>query len=131
MIEKHTVTDEEILARVPHDETGVEIIPRYNDDISHPNCLVVAPFRKTEHGPTIMATVEHYSENPEPGGFPWTILHVTSKPLELKAAMEAALSFAAKNNIPVIFLNQDGFSTAAEKQQSDTKAIRTGAPIAR
>ena len=131
MIEKPKVTDEGILASVPHDETGVEIIPRYNDDISHPNCLVVAPFRKTEHGPTILATVEHYLENPEPGGFPWTILNVTSTHLELKAAMEAALSFAAENNIPVIFVNQDGFSTAAEKQQTDTKAIRTGAPIAR
>jgi len=36
MIEKPTVTDQEILADVPHDETGVEIIPRYNNDISHP-----------------------------------------------------------------------------------------------
>ena len=131
MIEKPTVTDQKILAAAPHDETGVEIIPRYNDDISHPNCLVVAPFRKTEHGPTIMATVEHYSENPEPGGFPWTILPVTSKSLTLKAAMEAALSFAEDNNIPVIFVNQDGFSTAAEKQQTDTKVLKTGAPIAR
>jgi hypothetical protein len=131
MIEKPTVTDQEILADVPHGETGVEIIPRYSDDISHPNCLVVAPFRKTEHGPTIMATVEHYFENSEPGGFPWTILPVTSEPLTLKAAMETALSFAEHNNIPVIFVNQDGFSTAAEKQQTDTKAIRTGTPTPR
>ncbi len=131
MIEKPTVTDQKILAAASHDETSVEIIPRYNNDISHPNCLVVAPFRKTEHGPTIMATVEHYSENPEPGGFPWTILPVTSESLKLKAAMEAALSFAEDNNIPVIFVNQDGFSTAAEKQQTDTKVLKTGAPIAR
>jgi len=128
MIEKPTVTDQEILADVPHDETGVEIIPRYNNDISHPNCLVVAPFRKTKHGPTIMATVEHYFENSEPGGFPWTILQVTSEPLTLKAAMETALSFAEHNNIPVIFLNQDGFSTDAEKQQTDTKAFKTALP---
>ena len=131
MIEKPTVTDQEILADVQHGETGVEIIPRYNDDISHPNCLVVAPFRKTEHGPTIMATVEHYFENSEPGGFPWTIASVTAEPLVLKAAMEAALSFAEQNNIPVIFVNQDGFSTAAEKKQTDTKAIKTGTPTAR
>ncbi len=131
MIEKPTVADQKIPAAASHDETGVEIIPRYNNDISHPNCLVVAPFRKTEHGPTIMATVEHYSENPEPGVFPWTILTVTSEPLTLRAAMEAALSFAGNNNIPVIFVNQDGFSTAAEKQQTDTKALKIGAPIAR
>ena len=131
MIQNPPVTDQEILADVPHSEIGVEIVPRYNDDISHPNCLVVAPYRKTQHGPTIMATVEHYAENPEPGGFPWTIRPVTREPLALKAAMEAALSFAEDNNIPVIFVNQDGFSTAADKQQTDTKALKTGAPIAR
>ncbi len=131
MGEKLKVPAQDLLADLPHGEIGVEIIPRYHDDISHPNCLVVAPFRKSEHGPTIMATVEHYFENSEPGGFPWTILPVTSEPLTLKAAMEAALSFAEHNNIPVIFVNQDGFSTAAEKQQTDTKALKTGAPIAR
>ncbi len=130
MIEKPTATDRQIQADVPHDEIGVEIIPRYNDDISHPNCLVVAPFRKTEHGPTIMATVEHYRENPESSGFPWSIIAVTKEPLTLKAAMETALSFAEHNNIPVIFLNQDGFSTAAEKQQTDTKALKTLDPSA-
>ena len=121
----------DLLANLPHGEIGVEIIPRYGDDISHPNCLVVAPFRKTEHGPTIMATVEHYFENPEPGGFPWTIKPVTPEPLVLKIAMETALSFAEDNNIPVIFLNQDGFSTEAERQQTDTRALKTGAPTAR
>jgi len=131
MIEKPTFTDQQILADVPQDEIGVEIIPRYNDDISHPNCLVVSPFRKTEHGPTIMATVEHYCANPEPGGFPWTIKPVIPEALVLKAAMEAAVSFAEDNNVPVIFLDQDGFSTASEKQQTDTKALKTGSPIAR
>ena len=131
MIEKPTATDQQILTDVPHDEIGVEIIPRYNNDISHPNCLVVAPFRKTEHGPTIMATVEHYYENPEPGGFPWIIVPITPEPLVLKAAMEAAVSFAENNNIPVIFLDQDGFSTASEREQTDTKALKTGTPIAR
>ncbi len=131
MIEKPGITEDELLSDVPHGELGVEIIPRYNNDISHPNCLVVAPFRKSAHGPTIMATVEHYFENPAPGGFPWAIVPVTREPLVLKAAMEAALSFAEDNNIPVIFLNQDGFSTAAEKQQTDTKALKTGVPSAR
>ncbi len=77
MSEKLEATVDKMLSGVPHDELGVEIIPRYNDEISHPNCLVVAPFRKTAHSPTIMATVEHYLENPEHGGFPWTIVPVT------------------------------------------------------
>jgi hypothetical protein len=130
MSEKPEATADKMLSDVPHGELGVEIIPRYNDEISHPNCLVVAPFRKTAHGPTILATVEHYLENPEPGGFPWTIVPVTREPLVLKAAMEAALSFAEDNSIPVIFLNQDGFSTAAEKQQTDTTVLKTSYPSA-
>ena len=131
MSEKHEMAAKQILSELPRGESSVQIVPRYDDDISHPNCLVVAPFRKTTHGPTIMASVEHYSENPEPSGFPWTIVPVTPEPLVLKAAMEVALRFAESNNVPVIFLNQDGFSTDAEKRQTDTKALKIGVPRAR
>ena len=108
-------------------DTGdVQIIPRYNDDeIMHLNCLIVAPFRKTAYGPRIMATVEHYCKNKDSEVFPWTIVQVTMEAIALKAAMEAALTYAQDNNVPVILLNQDGFSTAAEKQQTDTILIRT------
>lgn len=124
-------TEQDLLSELPEDTTGVQLIPRYDDDISHPNCLVVAPFRQTKHRPTIMATVEHYAENPDPNGFPWTILPVIENPLELKAAVDEAMKFAKANGVPVVFLNQDGFSSADELQQTDTKALKTGAPSAR
>lgn len=113
------------------DTPGVQLVPRYDDDISHPNCLVVAPFRKLRYGSTIMATIEHYRSNPERSGFPWTILSVIERPLELKAAVEEAMKYAAANGIPVVFLNQDGFSSDQELQKTDTKALKTGAPRAR
>ena len=117
--------DHDMLSDLASHTGDIQIIPRYDDDISHPNCLIVAPFRKTEHGPTIMATVEHYLWKKDCAGFPWTIVKVTEEALVLKAAVEAALKYAEDNKIPVIFLNQDGFSTDAEKQQTDTTAIKT------
>jgi hypothetical protein len=105
----------------------VSLIPRYDDAISYPNCLVVDPFRKLAYGKVIMATVEHYFENQNTSGFPWTIIPVLEKPLPLKNAVTAAVSFAEKNNIPVILLNQDGFSSASEKRQTDTQALKTSA----
>ncbi len=116
---------------IPGNSAGsgdVMIIPRYSDDISSSNCLVVAPFRKSERGPTIMATVEHYRANDADSGFPWTILPVVGEALPLKQAMESAVRYAKANGVYAIFVNQDGFSSETEKRQTDTKALRTGAP---
>ena len=124
MSEKPEATVDKMLSDLPSDTGAIKIIPRYDDDISHPNCLIVAPFRKTAHGPTIMATVEHYLWKKDCSGFPWTIVEVTEEPLVLKAAVEAALKYAEDRKITVIFLNQDGFSTDAEKQQTNTIVIK-------
>lgn len=106
----------------------VMIIPRYGDDISSSNCLVVAPFRKSERGPTILATVEHYRANAADTGFPWTILPVVADATPLQRAMDTAISYAKANGVYAIFVNQDGFSSDAEKRQTDTKALKTGTP---
>ena len=71
-----------------------------------------------------MATVEHYYENNESTGFPWTILPVTEKALLLKAAVDKAVAYARANDVPVILLNVDGFSTATERRQTDTKRVK-------
>ncbi len=104
------------------------IIPRYDDDISSSNCLVVAPFRKSERSPTILATVEHYRANDAESGFPWTILPVVAEATPLQQAMDAAISYAKENGVYAIFVNQDGFSSDSEKRQTDTRAMKPGAP---
>ena len=116
---------------IPDKPTGsndVMIIPRYDDDISSSNCLVVAPYRKSERGPTILATVEHYRANDAESGFPWTILPVVSESMPLQQAMDAAIRYAKENGVYAIFVNQDGFSSEAEKRQTDTKSMKTATP---
>ncbi|HEY5624040.1 MAG TPA: hypothetical protein VIV14_09775 [Gammaproteobacteria bacterium] len=107
------------------------VIPRYDDSIPSSNCLVVAPFRKAERTPTIMANIEHYQRNADPVGFPWSIQPVTEEPVLLQDAMEIAMAYARANRVPAIFVNQDGFSSDSEKRQTDTQPLRTGAPRAR
>ena len=124
-------TDQSLLCGLPDDIDWARLIPRYDEGISHPNCIIIAPFRKTSGDPTIMATVEHYAKNANPGGFPWTILPVTQQPLPLRTAVAEAFRFAKTNKIAVIYLNQDGFSSDAELRQTDTKALKTGVPSAR
>ncbi len=110
---------------VPSPDLGdIKLIPRTDDQINHPNCLVVAPYRLSAEGPTIMATVEHYFENKESTGFPWKILQVTEKALLLKAAVDKAVEYAKANDVPVILLNVDGFSSAAERRQTDTERVK-------
>ena len=116
-------TDHEILSDFLSDLGEIQIVPRYDDVITHPNCLVVDPYRDTERGTAIMASVEHYLESKDATEFPWRIVLVTEEPLVLKAAVEAALEYAKDYKVPVIFLNQGGFSTAAEKQQTGTTEI--------
>jgi len=116
--------DHEVLSVLLTDTEGIQIIPRYNEsDIGHPNCLVIAPYRGTEHDTALMANVEHYLERRDSTGFPWEITLLTEDPLRLKAAVDLAVRYAKENNVPVIFLNQDGFSTDAEKQQTGTTEI--------
>ncbi len=110
---------------VPSPDLGdIKLIPRTDDQIDHPNCLVVAPYRLSAEGPTIMATVEHYKEDQESAGFPWKILQVTEEALLLKAAVDVAVEYAKTNDVPVILLNVDGFSTAAERRQTDTIRVK-------
>ncbi len=124
MSENPHAADQEMLSALLSDTGGIEIVPRYDEsDIGHPNCLVVAPYRESAIGSVIMANVEHYRKNEDSSGFPWEIVLITEQPLALKAAVEAALRYAEDNDITVIFLNQGGFSTDEEKQQTGSTAI--------
>ncbi len=124
MSENTHAADQEVLSALLTDTKGIEIIPRYNEsDIGHPNCLVIAPYRDTEHDTALMANVEHYLERQDSTGFPWEITLLTEDPLRLKTAVDVAVRYAKENNVPVIFLNQDGFSTDDEKQQTGTTEI--------
>ena len=124
MSENTHAGDQEVLSALLTDSKGIEIIPRYNEsDIGHPNCLVIAPFLNTEHDTALMANVEHYLERQDSTGFPWEITLLTEDPLRLKAAVDLAVRYAKEKNVPVIFLNQDGFSTDAEKLQTGTTEI--------
>lgn len=114
----------ELPSNASPDAEGIQIIPHHDDQINHPNCLVVAPYRNAANGTAIMANVEHYLENKDPSGFPWKIVPVTKEPLRLKAAVDAAVTYAKDNNVPVILLNQDGFSSPHERRQTDTKIIK-------
>ncbi len=124
MSENTHAADQEVLSALLSETGNVQIIPRYDErDIGHPNCLVVAPYRESAIGSAIMANVEHYRKKEDSSGFPWEIVLITEQPLVLKAAVEAALRYAEDNDISVIFLNQGGFSTDEEKQQTGTTAI--------
>lgn len=124
MSENTHATDHELLSSVLSDTGSIQIIPRYDEsDINHPNCLVVAPFLDPAYGPILFANVEHYLENKSPTGFPWEINLLTDQPLRLKDAVDTALRYAEDNNVPVILINQDGFSTASEREQTGTTEI--------
>ena len=123
MGEKTRATDHEILCDFLPDTEEIQLVPRYDDVITHPNCLVVDPYRDTERGSTIMASVEHYLESRGAAAFPWQIVQVIEEPLVLKAAVDAALEYARNYKVPVIFLNQGSVSTAAERQQTGSTEI--------
>lgn len=124
MSENSHVADSEMISALLSDTEGIQIIPRYDErDISHPNCLVVAPYRDPAYGPVLFANVEHYLESKDPTGFPWEITLLTEEPVRLKAAVDAALKYAKENDVPVILINQDGFSTDEEKEQTGTTEI--------
>ena len=106
--------------------SNVEIVHRSGNEISHSNCLVVAPYRKTANS-QILATIEHYMVNDEPGGFPWKISPVLQDGVPLKEAMERAVQHACENAIPAILVNEHDFSTDVEKQRTDTKILKVSA----
>ena len=123
MGEKTRATDHEILCDFLPDTGKIQIVTRYDDVITHPNCLVVAPYLDPAYGPILFANVEHYLENKNPTGFPWEIILLTDNPLRLKDAVDTAMRYAEDNNVPVILINQDGFSTADEREQTGTTEI--------
>ncbi len=124
MSEDSELDDPEMVSALLSVTEEVQIIPRYDEsDITHPNCLVVAPFRDPSYGPILFANVEHYLESKEATGFPWEITLLTEEPLRLKDAVDAAVDYAEENDVPVILINQDGFSTDEEREQTGTTAI--------
>ena len=116
--------DPQMVSALLSDTEEVQIIPRYDEsDITHPNCLVIAPYRDPSYGPLLFANVEHYLKSTDPTGFPWEIILLTQEPLRLNAAVDLAVKYAEENDVPVILINQDGFSTAEEREQTGTTAI--------
>ena len=107
--------------------SNIKIIHRSDNEISHSNCLVVAPYTEDPDSRQLLATVEHFSENTDPGGFPWKILPVIPQGVSLKEAMDVAVEYAGNNAVPVILVNAHEFSTNAEKQQTDTKVLQVKA----
>ena len=107
---------------------GVTVLPRSGNEIPHPNCLVVEPYREAARGDVLLATVEHYQEVENPAGFPWKIIPVNKEPLAFKDAMELAMAFAKRHAVPVILVNHDGLSSAAERQQTDTAVLNLRGP---
>jgi hypothetical protein len=107
---------------------GVTVMPRSGNEIPHPNCLVVEPYRDTARGGELLASVEHYQEVENPTGFPWKILPINREPMAFKRAMELAMAYAKRQNVPVILVNHDGLSSADERQQTDTVVLNVKAP---
>jgi len=109
---------------------NVTVVPRTGNEIPHPNCLVVEPYRDRAHGDHLMATVEHYIEVENSTGFPWRITPVTNEPLAFKDSMALAMSYAQQHGVPVIVVNHDGMSSDSERQQTDTAVLDLRAPRA-
>lgn len=107
--------------------SNIEIIHRSGNEISHSNCLVVAPYRDNPNSREPLATVEHFSQNGASEAFPWKIVPVVTEGLPLKEAMDVAVQYAGANGVPVVLVNPHDFSTAAEMQQTDTKVLQVKA----
>ena len=107
---------------------GVVVLPRTGMEIPYPNCLVVEPFRDPAWGDELLATIEHFVAVEHPSGFPWNITRVNENTLVLKDAIQEALAYAQRNDVPVILVNHDDLSTADERRQTDTTAINIRVP---
>jgi len=107
---------------------SVVVLPRSGNEIPHPNCLVVEPYTDGARGDQLLASVEHYQEVANPSGFPWKILPVNNEPLAFKDAMNLAMAYAKRQGVPIILVNHEGLSSAAERQQTDTAILNVRAP---
>jgi len=105
----------------------VQVVPRSGNEIPYPNCLVVEPYRDVDCDDNLVASVEHFTETENPSGFPWRIVPVNDDPLPFKKAMELAMAYAQRLNVPVILVNHDSMSSAKERQQTDTTILNLGA----
>jgi len=110
--------------------TGVTVVPRAGNEIPHPNCLVVEPYRDAARGDRLLASVEHYREIENATGFPWRIVPIANEPLGFKDAMELAMTYAKRHAVPVIVVNHDGMSSDSERQQTDTAILDMRTPRA-
>jgi len=122
--EDSNANKDQLGAGIPASARKVQIIHRVGNEVAHPNCLVVSPYRENTETTELLATVEHFIKHQDPSGFPWKIVPITQSGVILKTAMVLALDYASKNDIPVILVNQEEFSTDVEKQQTDTKMIQ-------
>lgn len=108
--------------------TGVTVLPRSGNEIPYPNCLVVEPFRDAAQNDQLCASVEHFVEIQNPTGFPWKITPVNNEPIGFKDAVELAMAYAQRHGVPVILVNHDDLSSAAERQQTDTTVLNMRSP---
>jgi hypothetical protein len=107
---------------------GVQVLPRTGNEIPYPNCLVVEPYRETTSGERLLASVEHFTEIENTNGFPWKIVAVNNETLEFQDAMELALAYAKRRQVPVILVNHDSLSSDSERRMTDTTVIKIKAP---
>jgi hypothetical protein len=103
----------------------VRVLQRTGIEIPFPNCLVVEPYRDDALGDELLATVEHFVEvENAAGGFPWRIDAVSRGTLTLSEAVNLAKAYAERKQVPVILVNHESLSSAAEKQQTDTTVLK-------
>ena len=100
------------------------VLPRTGNEISYPNCLVVDTQPSAASGTTVLASIDHFVEREGRGGFPWEIKQITDQMLPFSEAMDLAKQYAREHQVPVILVNQDGFSSDSERRQTDTAVIR-------
>jgi len=110
-------------------DTGIQVLPRTDNEIAYPNCLVVEPYRETASGERLLATVEHFTEIENSNGFPWKIVPVNNETLEFQDAMELAMAYAKRRQVPVILVNHDSLSSDIERQMTDTTVLNLKAPM--
>ena len=128
-MEENTSDTQNLAAVLAGNQSGgnVQVVPRTGNEIPYPNCLVVEPYRDAARDENLVASVEHFTETEDPSGFPWRIVPVNDDPLPFKKAMELAMAYAQRQNVPVILVNHDSMSSAEERQQTDTTVLNLGA----
>ena len=107
--------------RLSASKAQIQVIPRPENEISYPNCLVVDPEPGAD-GSSMVATVDHFVLEEESADFPWHIVPVVEEPIPFEEAMEAAAQYADEYAVPIILVNQD------ERKRPTNTAIRRLAP---